>query len=69
MKENDLERFNEEIGMQADPNQLAKEALKAHQDAAGVTFDDPDAPIGPDQKYLAQMSERELGSYMGDGRK
>lgn len=54
--------------MRADPIQIAKDALAAHQAAAGQTFDNPDAPVGPDAKAIALMTDKELGSYMGDGR-
>lgn len=68
MKEDDLERFEEQIGMRADPAQVAKDALAAFQAAAGQTFDNPDAPVAPDAKAIALMTDKELGSYMGDGR-
>lgn len=68
MKEEDLERFEEQIGMRADPNEIAKEALAAYQEAAGQKFENPDAPVGPDAKAIALMTDKQLGSYMGDGR-
>jgi hypothetical protein len=64
-----LEQFDEEIGMVTDPAEWAREELRRHQEEAGMTFDDPDAPVAPDEKYLAQMEDREIGGqWMGGGR-
>lgn len=63
-----LERFDEEIGMRADPAQIAREALAAHQAATGMEIDDPDRPVGPDAKAIAAMEDKELGEWMGGKR-
>jgi hypothetical protein len=64
----ELEQFEESIGMKADPAQLAREALAAHQAATGMHIEDPDRPIGPDAKAIAAMDEKELGAWMGGPR-
>lgn len=62
------QKFQEEIGMRFDPEKEALRALKAHQEAMGMVFDDPDAPVAPDAKAVAQAEDEEIdrmGSYMG----
>lgn len=64
------EDFQERIGMRRDPEQWAKEQLAAHQEAVGMTFTDPDAPVAPDAKAQAYMADQEIdGNYMGSGRR
>lgn len=64
-----LEAFDEAIGMRTDPSELAREALAAHQAAAGMDIADPDRPVAPDAKAIAQMEEKELGEWMGGPRR
>jgi len=45
MTQEDAEKFEEDIGMRIGAESIAKAALRAHQQAAGMTFDDPDAPV------------------------
>jgi hypothetical protein len=47
MTAEDLEKFDEEIGMVADPADWAQDELRKHQAAMGMHFDDPDAPVVP----------------------
>jgi hypothetical protein len=62
----DVQRFDEEIGMTVNPDEVAKAALKAHQEAMGMTFENPDAPVPPDAKALAYMEDQEIsGGWMG----
>jgi hypothetical protein len=43
LDEQELRTLDEQIGMAEDPEELAKEALRAHQEAQGMTFsDEPD---------------------------
>ena len=66
MDQEEAERFEEEIGMRFDPEKEAREALRAYQEAQGVVFDDPDAPVAPDAKGQAWADDEEIGgSYMG----
>jgi hypothetical protein len=44
----ELERLDEQIGMKEDPEEIAKEALRAHQEAMGLTFNDEIVP--PDEE-------------------
>lgn len=54
MDADQLRVFEEEIGMLPDPGKEAKEALRAYQQAQGMVFENPDAPVaanaadGPD---------------------
>jgi hypothetical protein len=50
--EEELEQLDIAIGMVANPEEEALEALRAHQEAAGMTFENPDAPVAPDDKTL-----------------
>jgi hypothetical protein len=66
MEAEQLERFEEEIGMRVNPEDEAKKALKAFQEAQGMVIENPDAPVGPDAKALAWMKDEEIpGSWMG----
>lgn len=66
MAEKDLVTFEETIGMRLNPEEAAKEALRAHQAAAGMTFENPDAPVSPDDKARAWMEDEEIGGgWMG----
>lgn len=48
-----LEELDIAIGMTEDPYEDALAALRAHQRAAGIAFDDPDAPVAaPDDDGL-----------------
>lgn len=64
MDEAEVTRFDEEIGMARNPEEEAKKALAAHQEAAGMTFDDPDAPVGPSANYVPP-DEEIPGEWMG----
>ena len=53
MNEDEIERFDIEIGMTEDPADDAKAALKAHQEEMGIVFENPDEPVlGTDQEVL-----------------
>jgi hypothetical protein len=70
MDEEQAEEFEAEIGMRPNPEKDAMEMLRAHQMAAGITFDNPDAPVAPDDKSLAQADDdEELGTWMGGPRR
>lgn len=43
--ERELEELDISLGMRQDPAQDAIEALRAHQEAMGMRFEDPDAPV------------------------
>lgn len=45
MDADQLEEFEGSIGMRTSPEAVAKAALRAHQEAMGMTFSDPDAPV------------------------
>lgn len=45
MDEQQLEKFEEDIGMRTGAAAVAKAALRAYQESQGMTFDDPDAPV------------------------
>jgi hypothetical protein len=55
-------RFEEEIGMRTNPEEAAKAALRAWQEAQGITFDDPDAPV---PAPLGSRDEEVPGTWMG----
>lgn len=38
--------------MVTNPEEEALEALRAHQDEAGIAFEDPDAPVAPSENTL-----------------
>jgi hypothetical protein len=40
----EVQRLDEQIGMAVDPEETAKDALAAHQEAMGMTFDDEVVP-------------------------
>lgn len=66
MDQEQAESFEEEIGMRYDPVSGAKEALRAYQEAQGLVFDNPDAPVGPDAKSMATAADEEVpGTWMG----
>lgn len=70
MNNDQLEAFEEEIGMRRDPAKEAQEALRAYQEQQGMVFENPDAPVGPDDKAIAMMDEKELDStWMGGPRR
>ena len=45
--EEELEQLDIEIGMVTNPEEEALAALRAHQEAVGMTFQDPDTPVTP----------------------
>ena len=51
--------------MKDDPAEEALEALRQHQEAMGMTFEDPDAPVegtaGPDDLPRWMTEDEELG--------
>lgn len=55
-------KFEEDIGMRTSPERAAREALRAWQDAQGITFDDPDAPVAAP---LGSVDEEVPGEWMG----
>jgi hypothetical protein len=61
----ELEQLDMELGMTEDPAAEAKAALRAHQEALGLEFDDPDAPVegtaGPDDLPRWMTEDEELG--------
>lgn len=70
MDENQLREFEEQIGMLPDPKKDALAALKAHQQAMGLTFENPDAPVAPDAKSIAAAEDEEIGgTWMGGPRR
>ncbi len=70
MDEDQLEKFEEDIGMKVNPEEEARKALKAYQEAAGIVIENPDAPVGPDAKAQAWMADEEIpGGWMGDGKR
>lgn len=54
-------KFEEEIGMRRDPEKEAVAKLRAFQQAAGMVFADPDAPVAPDAKSMAAAADEEIG--------
>jgi hypothetical protein len=72
MNEDQLEEFEQEIGMRPDPLKEAKAALRAHQEAAGIVIENPDAPVAPDAKAVAMAEAEELdrgSTWMGGPRR
>jgi hypothetical protein len=70
MTEEDTRQFEVEVGMRRDPDQDALDALRAHQEAAGIVIENPDAPVGPDAKAMAMAEDEELGgTWMGGPRR
>jgi len=47
MDPGEIEKFEEDIGIRTSPEALARAALRRHQEAMGMIFDDPDAPVAP----------------------
>lgn len=45
LDEKELEELDVQLGMVEDPAEVAQAELKAFQEAQGMTFDDPDAPV------------------------
>lgn len=53
MDDSEIEKFDIEIGQIEDPADEAKAALKAHQEAMGMHFDNPDELVpGMDPEVL-----------------
>lgn len=65
MSAGDLREFEEKIGMRADPEKIALAELKAYQEAQGMKFENPDAPVAAP---LGSQDEEVPGSWMGDAR-
>lgn len=60
--EEELEHFDEEIGMRVNPREEAQEALRAYQEAAGLVFENPDAVV---EAPLENRDEEIPGAWMG----
>jgi hypothetical protein len=56
-----LEKFEEDIGMRVSPEASALAALRAWQEAQGMAFDDPDAPVAAP---LGSRDEEIPGEWM-----
>lgn len=70
MDEGEAERFECEIGMRRDPEQDAKDALRAYQEEAGIVIEDPDRPVAPDDKAVAMAEDEEMsGTWLGGPRR
>lgn len=70
MNENQVQEFEEEIGMLPNPEKDAREALRAYQESAGMVIENPDAPVAPDAKSVAAAEDEEIkGGYMGGPRR
>jgi len=67
--EEEIEAWETDIGMRRDPDQDAREALRRHQEAAGIVVEDPDRIIPPDAKAQAMADDEELGPWMGGKRR
>jgi len=55
-----LEELDIAVGMIRDPADDAIAALRAYQEEAGMTFEDPDAPVAPtpgaqDEEFLGEV--------------
>ena len=48
----ELEQLDISLGMVTNPEEEALDALRAHQEAAGIGFKDPDAPVAPSENTL-----------------
>lgn len=48
----ELEKLDIELGMTDSPEEQALRALRAHQEEAGMTFEDPDGYVPPDDKTM-----------------
>lgn len=62
MDEGAVEKFEEDIGMRTSPEAMAKAALRAWQQAQGMTFADPDAPVAAP---LGSRDEEIGGTWLG----
>jgi hypothetical protein len=61
MDEQQLEKFEEDIGMRTSPEANARAALRAWQESQGMTFDNPDAPVAAP---LGSVDEEIPGEWM-----
>jgi hypothetical protein len=61
MPQEDAEKFEEDIGMRTSPEKIARDALKAHQEATGMTFENPDAVV---HAPLGSRDEEVPGNWM-----
>ena len=48
----ELEALDISLGMVTNPEEEALDALRAHQEEAGMVFEDPDAPVTPSENTL-----------------
>lgn len=55
-------KFEEDIGMRTSPERAAMAALRAWQEAQGIAFEDPDAPVAAP---LGSVDEEIPGEWMG----
>ena len=70
MDEDQVRDFEEMIGMLPNPENDAREALRAYQESAGIVIDNPDAPVAPDAKSAALAADEEIKDmYMGGPRR
>lgn len=60
--EDEVSKFEEDIGMRTSPERAARQALRAWQVAQGITFEDPDAPVAAP---LGSVDEEVPGEWMG----
>jgi hypothetical protein len=51
--EEELEQLDISLGMVPSPEEEALKALRAHQEAIGMTFENPDEPVHGDSKWAA----------------
>jgi hypothetical protein len=57
LDDRELEALDIEIGMTDDPAAEAIDALRAHQEAQGMRFEDPEARIAPPQDGTGWIDE------------
>jgi hypothetical protein len=53
----ELEQLDAAIGMVEDPEEEAKRALREHQEAMGMHFDNPNAPVEADPNTLGDFPD------------
>ena len=70
MDSDQVQKFEEEIGMRLDPEKEALAKLRAYQKAMGIVIENPDAPVAPDAKGQALAADEEIGgTWMGGPRR
>lgn len=62
MSPEEARKFDEDIGMRTSPESMARDALRKWQEAQGMTFEDPDAPVAAP---LGSRDEEVPGTWMG----